>query len=85
MSAGDINQVTIAGHVEQPPSMSRDEDGQDVCEFLLSRASREHSEYGQWELQRADRTLGLLSHRSRVRIPAQPGSTVPMHESVYCQ
>lgn len=53
MSAGDINELTIAGHVEQPPRMSRDEDGQDVCEFLLSHASREHSacEYGQWELE----------------------------------
>jgi len=51
MSAGDINELTIAGHVEQPPRISRDEDGQDVCEFLLAHVSREHSEYGQWELE----------------------------------
>ena len=51
MSTGDINELTIAGHVEQPPRMSRDEDGQDVCEFLLSHVSRQHSEYGQWELE----------------------------------
>jgi primosomal replication protein N len=51
MSAGDINELTIAGHVEQPPRMHRDEDGRDVCEFLLSHVSCEHSEYGQWELQ----------------------------------
>jgi len=51
MTAGDINELTISGHIEQPPRMSIDEDGQAVCEFLLSHASREHTEYGQWDLQ----------------------------------
>jgi len=38
MTAGDINQITIAGHIEQPPWMMHDEDGDEVCEFLLSHA-----------------------------------------------
>ena len=75
MSAGDINQVTIAGHVEQPPSMSRDEDGQDVCEFLLSHASREDSEYGQWELQHY--AVAIYSQAARVFVETyQPGEMI---------
>jgi len=75
MSTGDINEVTIAGHVERPPSMSRDEDGQDVCEFLLSHASCEHTEYGHWDLQHY--AVAIYGQAAKVFVETyQPGEMI---------
>jgi len=46
---GDVNDLTISGHVEHTPVLRWDVDGECVCEFVLSHTTASPS--GHWELQ----------------------------------
>jgi len=84
MTAGDINQVTISGHIEQPPFISTDEDGHEVCEFLLSHASREHTEHGQWDLQHYK--VAIYGQQARVFVDTyQPGEMIVLTGRLHCE
>ena len=48
---GDVNELSISGHVEHQPTLRTDEDGVSVCEFALTHTTTDR--YGDhWEHQR---------------------------------
>ena len=46
---GDVNELSISGHVEQQPTLREDYDREHVCEFVLTHTTASPS--GHWELQ----------------------------------
>ena len=47
---GDVNELSISGHVEHQPVAREDHDGERVYEFVLTHTTLSLS--GRWELQR---------------------------------
>jgi primosomal replication protein N len=72
MSAGDINELTIAGHIDHHPWLHYDDDGQTVCEFVL-RHMTTCPTIGTWQLEHY--SVAIYGERARVFVETyQPGS-----------
>jgi single-stranded DNA-binding protein len=73
-SLGDVNELSISGHVEHQPVLSQDEDGVTVYEFVLTHTTSQRYGHG-WEHQRYNVTAyhALGEHYAA---SWQPGHTI---------
>ena len=83
MTAGDINQVTISAHIDYQPQLRQDEDGQALCEFLLSHVTA-CPDSGHWELQHY--SVAIYGPHARVFVDTyQPGAMLIITGRLDCQ
>jgi hypothetical protein len=69
---GDVNELSISGHVQHPPALQAIRAGEHVYEFVLTHTTLSLS--GRWELQRYDvQAYGQLGEHYATTW--QPGQT----------